>query len=483
MKRISINNISDFSKIRGLKNKGYNLLSISRLGDELDTIQYSFLNYNNPSMIKHFIVSGVTNKLESIEQSYPNAKIFEFEVNQAGNQIIQNDEISRNWSINPQIRNSNFNFKFLISNGIIDNVKLEAGFSYRKIENNLKNRDLNEIPNILAKICGLCSTGHTLTYCMLIEDMMGITEDISEQSNLLRMMFCEIERIQNHLLWICLTSFSLELKSISTRILKIRNKLEKEFSKLKITPSLNVIGGVKTNLSDLKGLSASLQEVKELLSEIQAFIEFEELERYISGIAPESKETLFENTAVGPIARSNNINFDIRHNLPYSGYRIKKYNPTTHTGGDTMAIMRVKLDEMEKSHDISIDILNSISDKNDQAVLGEIPQFSELTHSYVEAPSGLLQYTGKLQQGKLTHFHINVPTINNFVTVISKLSGAEIKHIPIILRGIDMGYDPNDQIIFTDTKSEKSKTISGFNLQNKAKDAIKIGYSINFSDL
>ncbi|MHA2099768.1 MAG: NADH-quinone oxidoreductase subunit D-related protein [Candidatus Kariarchaeaceae archaeon] len=471
------------SDVINLVNDGYTLLSIGYLGSIKETVQYSLINHEK-SRIKHFTVDTAGKSLASLDDVYSNAGIFEFEVNQSHNrQIIDNSGSSQKWTLSPNFHSEKFRFSFSISDDIIRHVDISPGFSYRNIERNLINKELDTIPNVLAKICGFCSTGHTQAFCMLVENIMEIRKEISESVNLLRSLFAEIERIENHLLWIGLSTFSIGLTSIAMKALDLRNRFEQQLNKMKFAPSLNIIGGIYANLNEISKLSKSIVLLEKDLWALKEDKEFTQFLTYTTDKASLSSELALKYGSLGPLARSTGLFFDARVDFPYSGYRVVKYTPMSNSKGDLSSLFTIKWSEISASFELIKELLENISPSDIKPVDFKAVNSSDLTHSYVEAPNGLLQYTGKINKGKFENLHINVPTINNLVPTMARFIGTELQYIPLILRGIDMGYDPNDKLLFHDIQNKITKEITGFNLQKKSTKSLQGSKTLNFNDL
>lgn len=483
MTGIVLNADKDISDIIELKKEGYGLLSICYLGGNNETVQYSLINHKKP-MIQHFTIDTIGKTLVSIDNVYSNAKIFEFEVNQSHfRQIIENDVVANKWSISNNSNSENYNFNFSISEELVEHVNINLGFSYRSIERKLMTYNLDKISNVLAKICGLCSTSHSLAYCLLVERMMEITNEITEDSSLLRVMFTEIERIENHLLWLGLTTFSIGLKSIAMKALDLRNRIEQILNKIKISPTLIIIGGIYANFDGISILSKSIDDLENSFLKMKEDKDYNQYAQYTCGVAVLPYASNMDLRGLGPIARSIGALADARADFPYSGFKYLKYTPICHSEGDLNSIFTVKWREISASFELIREILDNISQNEIKPCFTKEIEESELFHSYVEAPNGLLQYTGRIHNGKLDQLHINVPTIINVVPMVSRLIGSKLQYVPLILRGIDMGYDPNDVLIFHDIQKKKVKGITGFNLQKKATQALQKTKLLNFKDL
>lgn len=482
MNKEILNTARDLTNIIKLNKDGYQLLSISYLGGRKVTLQYSLINYHKPAL-EHFFIDTFGKTLPSIGEIYYNAKIFELEINRIHDNLIENSTMANNWNISPNLQSLNFTFKFEVSNDRVEHATINQGFSYHIIEKNLMMRDVKDIPNVLAQLCGLCSTGHTLAFCLLIEKITGISDEIGEDISRIRILLAEIERIGNHLLWIGISTFSTGLKSVGVKALDLRTKIEQVLTKLKLGPSLNVVGGIYVNSDKLSTLTKSIDKLYNDILLLEEDKEFNQFKIYTSDVAILSAKSAQDFGSLGPISRASGNPFDTRVDFPYSGYKSTKYTPVNRPEGDLTALFIVKWNEILASIELVIELLGTISYTGVKPVKTPKIVNSEIAHSYVEAPNGLLQYTGKINEGKFDQLRIAVPTMNNLLPTIRRLIGPPLQFITLILRGIDMGYDPNDKLIFSNRQERKIREITGFNLQEKARKVLQNGNNLNFSDL
>src|SRR3989338_4211539 len=92
----------------------------------------------------------------------------------------------------------NGNIVIDVKNGELKEVKLEIVEAPRFFEAMLVGRRFPEAPHITARICGICSIGHTVASLRAIEDALGI--EPSEQTVILRKAALEAEILQSHVL-------------------------------------------------------------------------------------------------------------------------------------------------------------------------------------------------------------------------------------------------------------------------------------------
>ena len=89
------------------------------------------------------------------------------------------------------------------------------GYVHRGLESLVKKRDFKQYVYIAERICGICSCGHGLGYCMAVENVMGI--EVPDRAQYLRVIWVEMSRIHSHLLWLGLLADALGFESLFMR--------------------------------------------------------------------------------------------------------------------------------------------------------------------------------------------------------------------------------------------------------------------------
>ncbi len=90
------------------------------------------------------------------------------------------------------------NIKVRVSDGKIEDLRLEIVESPRFFESMLVGRYIDEVPHITARICGICALGHTTAAVRAAENALGWTPP--EEVMMLRRLLLDGETIQSHIL-------------------------------------------------------------------------------------------------------------------------------------------------------------------------------------------------------------------------------------------------------------------------------------------
>ncbi len=90
------------------------------------------------------------------------------------------------------------NIKVRARDGVLEQCDLQIVESPRFFESMVRGQNWLEVPHITARICGICSIGHTTASCLAIEDAFGLT--LRPQDQLLRELLFDGEIMQSHIL-------------------------------------------------------------------------------------------------------------------------------------------------------------------------------------------------------------------------------------------------------------------------------------------
>ncbi|MCK5594272.1 MAG: nickel-dependent hydrogenase large subunit, partial [Candidatus Aenigmarchaeota archaeon] len=132
---------------------------------------------------------------------------------------------------------------------IVD-VEINLGFMHRGIEKALQQRTYQQDRFLIEKICGICSSIHTLTYCNAIEKLLDV--EIPERAKYIRMIIAEFERIHSHMLWVGIAAYEIGFDTVfqmSWRDRELVMELLEDLSGNRVSYSMNTIGGVRRDIS------------------------------------------------------------------------------------------------------------------------------------------------------------------------------------------------------------------------------------------
>jgi NADH-quinone oxidoreductase subunit D len=227
------------------------------------------------------------------------------------------------------------------------------GYLHTGIEKNTEYRTWQQGVTYVTRADYLSPFFNELAYCLAVERLLGV--EAPPRAQVLRVMFCELNRIASHLVW--LATGSLELGAVSVMLYGFRERevimeIFEAATGLRMNHAYIRIGGVVMDLPEdgpdrirslLDVLPGRVNEYESILSENPIWVERNE------GVAHLSAEDCLAFGVTGPILRSAGVAADLRKDEPYSGYETYEFDVPTREEGDAYARFAVRLDEMRES--------------------------------------------------------------------------------------------------------------------------------------
>ncbi|MCW1960074.1 MAG: NADH dehydrogenase (quinone) subunit D [Mycobacterium sp.] len=229
------------------------------------------------------------------------------------------------------------------------------GYLHTGIEKNLEYRTWTQGVTFVTRMDYLSPFFNETAYCLGVERLLGITDDIPERASVIRVMLMELNRISSHL--VALATGGMELGAMTPMFFGFR---EREL----ILTVFEAITGLRMNHAYIRpgGLAADLpedgaQRVAELLTilpgrldELQSLL----TESYIwkartVGIGYLDLTGCMALGITGPVLRSTGLPHDLRKTQPYCGYEDYDFDVITAETADCYGRYLIRVGEMNES--------------------------------------------------------------------------------------------------------------------------------------
>ncbi len=229
------------------------------------------------------------------------------------------------------------------------------GFLHTGIEKNLEYRTWTQGVTFVTRMDYLSPFFNETAYCLGVERLLGITDDIPARASVTRVMLMEFNRISSHL--VALATGGMELGAMTPMFFGFR---EREL----ILTLFEAITGLRMNNAYIRpgGLAADLPEdgperVAELLKTLPGRLhELEALltESYIwkartQGIGYLDLTGCMALGITGPVLRSTGLPHDLRKTQPYCGYDTYDFDVVTADTADCYGRYLIRVGEMHES--------------------------------------------------------------------------------------------------------------------------------------
>ncbi len=205
-------------------------------------------------------------------------------------------------------------------------------------------------------------------FAMAVEKLLGITNDIPERAEYIRVLVGEISRITDHLT--CIGASAMELGAFTAflYLLKAREwfyELLEEVSGARLTHSYVRVGGVCKDLTpDFKErLSNLLDRLEPVMVEAEGLLNQNKIfyDRMVD-VGPFSAEDAISHGLTGPVLRACGVDYDVRKDFPYSVYDRFEFDVPVGTSGDCYDRYLVRVFEIKQSIRILRQALEQIPD-------------------------------------------------------------------------------------------------------------------------
>ena len=205
-------------------------------------------------------------------------------------------------------------------------------------------------------------------YAMAVEKMMGLTGQIPERAEYIRVIVGEVSRITDHLTSLGASAMELGAFTPFLYMLKARDwlfDLLEELSGARLTYSYVRIGGVVKDLTTTFGehLEARLVDIEEVLGEVETMLVNNRIFRErMEDVGAFPVEDAINYGLTGPCLRACGIDYDIRKDYPYSVYDRFEFDVPVGNKGDCFDRFLVRVEEMRQSISIVRQAMKQIPD-------------------------------------------------------------------------------------------------------------------------
>jgi NADH-quinone oxidoreductase subunit D len=353
------------------------------------------------------------------------------------------------------------NLEVKVDGETIVDVDINLGYLHRGIEKLAEGRNWTQNIYLFERICGICSGVHTITYCMMVEDLLGL--EIPERAMYIRTVIGELERVHSHLLMLGAACYEIGLDTAFMYLWRDREHsmdMLEQISGNRVNYAMNTIGGVRRDIPK-PIIPDLLKRTNHLEKKMYHYLGVLEKDRVIRnravGIGVLRKAEAERLSIIGPVARASGINFDVRRAKPYAAYDLVNWNVITTHDGDVLARLDVKIKETLQSLSIIRQCLHKLKrTEGDIAVKAPLIIPENEATVITEAPRGELFYYGKSNGGdKPERIKIRTPSYQNLHAYKAVLAGQNLADLPFIVASTDPCFSCCDRVTVIDTVGNK----------------------------
>ena len=237
----------------------------------------------------------------------------------------------------------------------VTEVRCGIGYLHTGIEKNIEYRNWTQGVTFVTRMDYLSTLFNEAAYCLGVEKLLGITNDVPERASVIRVLMMELNRISSHM--VALGTGALELGALSPMIFCFR---ERE----KVLDIFELISGLRMNMAYIRPGGVQQDLPAGALAKIRATVKdlrhsFKDNENLLVGNSIWMKRTegigyldLAGATTLGvtgPVLRSTGLPWDLRKMQPYCGYENYNFDVVTADTCDVYGRFLIRVNELEQS--------------------------------------------------------------------------------------------------------------------------------------
>jgi NADH-quinone oxidoreductase subunit D len=257
----------------------------------------------------------------------------------------------------------------------ITEIRCGIGYLHTGIEKNLEYRTWTQGVTFVTRMDYLSPFFNETAYCLGVEKLLGVTDDIPERASVIRVMLMELNRISSHL--VALATGGMELGAMSAMFFGFLGREQ-------VLEVFETITGLRMNHAYIRpgGLAADLPDeaiplIKELLRTMpRKLTDLANLlkENHIwkartQGVGYLDLTGCMALGITGPILRSTGLPHDLRRAQPYCGYENYEFDVITDPACDSYGRYLIRVGEMNESLKIVEQCVEKLEKLSDQPVM------------------------------------------------------------------------------------------------------------------
>lgn len=237
----------------------------------------------------------------------------------------------------------------------VTEARAGIGYLHTGIEKNMEFRTWVQGVTFCTRMDYLTPMFQETAYCLAIEQLLGITDQIPERANVIRVLMMELTRISSHL--VCLGTGGMEMGATTVMTVGFRER-ERILAIIEMITGLRMNnayvrpGGVAQDLppGSIDALREMVPKVRRGIGELEALMnENPILKGRMVDVGVLDLAGCMALGITGPMLRSTGLPHDLRKSQPYCGYETYDFDVITRTSKDAYGRLRVRIDEMYES--------------------------------------------------------------------------------------------------------------------------------------
>ncbi|MFN8074887.1 MAG: NADH-quinone oxidoreductase subunit D [Kineosporiaceae bacterium] len=237
----------------------------------------------------------------------------------------------------------------------VTEARCGIGYLHTGIEKTMEVRNWTQGVTLCTRMDYLTPIFQETAYCLGVEKLLGITDQVTERASIIRVLLMELTRISSH--YVALATGGMEIGALTVMTIGFRDreevlKLLELITGLRMNHAYIRPGGVAQDLPPgaLEAIRAAMPTIRRGIDHIEKLSNQNPLVKArLEGVGILDLTGCMALGMTGPVLRSAGLPHDLRKSQPYCGYEDYDFDVITRDTCDAYARLRNRLDEMKES--------------------------------------------------------------------------------------------------------------------------------------
>ena len=333
-------------------------------------------------------------------------------------------------------------------------VTPDIGYLHTGIEKSCEDKTYHQALTLTDRIDYLCPLTNNLCYVLAVEKLLGL--EPPPRAVWTRVLLNELTRIASHLVWLGTHAIDIGAMSVFLYCFREREEILKIFE---------LVSGQRMMTSYFRVGGLAVEPPPEMLPWIKKFMSYfpdrvDEYEELLTrnpiwmgrtrGVGLLTKEDALDLGASGPTARASGVDWDLRRDLPYSGYDQFRFDVPVRHEGDVYARYLVRVAEIRESIKIVHQAMDGMPEGPVRAELKGVvlperekmkTEMEALIYHFKIVTEGFLVPVGEVYQavesprGEMGYYVVSDGTSHPYRVKVRSPSFANLQALPKIAEG------------------------------------------------
>lgn len=237
----------------------------------------------------------------------------------------------------------------------VTETRAGIGYLHTGIEKNMEFRTWTQGVTFCTRMDYLTPMFQEAAYCLAVERLLGIEDQVPERANAIRVLMMELTRISSHL--VCMGTGGMEMGATTVMTIGFRERerilsIIENITGLRMNNAYIRPGGVAQDLPHgaIDKIRENLPLIRKGVRELEKLmLEAPILKGRMIDVGYLSLTGCMALGITGPVLRSAGLPHDLRKLSPYCGYEKYDFDVVTRTGADSYDRLCVRIDEIHQS--------------------------------------------------------------------------------------------------------------------------------------